>query len=164
MTIPPATLLNDSFQNWKTIKKTGSRRVARSLNIDMHSVHFCTSNEIEKYKSIPLVRPYLEKWEESQKNENQEVPSEIVINGENPTNLKLFMLYLEAYIATIPSFDKKELYMVRQLQPTENGLPIEIYFFTKECDWKKYEMVQSDAFNHILAAVNFFDLSVLQRI
>lgn len=164
MTIPPATLLNDSFQNWKTIKKTGSRRVARSLNIDMHSVHFCTSNEIEKYKSIPLVRPYLEKWEESQKNENQEVPSEIVINGENPTNLKLFMLYLEAYIATIPSFDKKELYMVRQLQPTENGLPIEIYFFTKECDWKNYEMVQSDAFNHILAAVNFFDLSVLQRI
>ncbi len=164
MTIPPASLLNDSFQNWKTIKKTGSRRVARSLNIDMHSVHFCTSNEIEKYKSIPLVRPYLEKWEESQKNENQEVSSEIVINGENPTNLKLFMLYLEAYIATIPSFDKKELYMVRQLQPTENGLPIEIYFFTKECDWKKYEMVQSDAFNHILAAVNFFDLSVLQRI
>lgn len=164
MTIPPATLLNDSFQNWKTIKKTGSRRVARSLNIDMHSVHFCTSNEIEKYKSIPLVRPYLEKWEESQKNENQEVPSEIVINGENPTNLKLFMLYLEAYITTIPSFDKKELYMVRQLQPTENGLPIEIYFFTKECDWKNYEMVQSDAFNHILAAVNFFDLSVLQRI
>ena len=74
------------------------------------------------------------------------------------------MLYLEAYITTIPSFDKKELYMVRQLQPTENGLPIEIYFFTKECDWKNYEMVQSDAFNHILAAVNFFDLSVLQRI
>ncbi|MCQ2210380.1 MAG: mechanosensitive ion channel family protein [Paludibacteraceae bacterium] len=171
ITIPPSTLLNDSFQNWKTMEKSGARRIMRSINIDMHSIHFCSADELKKIKSISLMKPYLEKLNKNivpSTNKGKNKSNEEVAIDQNPTNLELFTYYLETYITQIPSFvtdnDNELLHMVRQLQPTENGLPIEIYFFTSEYKWKRYEKVQSDTFAHILAMVNYFGLSVVQRV
>lgn len=165
VTVPPYALVSDSFQNWRGMQESGGRRVKRSVNIDMTSVRFCTHEMLEKYKKILLLRTYVEETEDRIDRYNKEhgVDESILVNGLHQTNLGVFRAYLERYLSTLPAVNKEMTYMVRQLQPTEKGIPLEIYFFSVEKDWVSYEKVQADVFDHVLAVIPEFDLCVFQN-
>lgn len=160
ITLPPYTLLSDSFQNWDSMQKSGGRRIKRSINIDMHSIQFCTKETLGKYKQIELIKKPIEELLKNRQEGKKTTP----FQTDSLTNLTIFRLYLEAYMAQQPTYIEGKTHMVRQLQPTENGLPLEIYFFTTEQRWEEYEKIQADMLDHILAAVNYFGLSVSQRV
>lgn len=141
VTIPPYQLVSNSFQNWRHMEQTGGRRVMRSFNIDMTTVRFMTDKEQAQYMDEP--------W------------ASHCHNGEW-VNLTVFRHYLKYYIGNLPTLKNHMLYMVRELQPTPQGLPIEIYFFTTSTSWEAYEQVQADVIDHILAIVNKFGLRLFQ--
>lgn len=142
-TIPPYALVNDSFQNWRGMRESGGRRVKRSINIDMHTVRFCTSAEMEAFRS--------EKWMDN-----------FVATGNEEVNLYVFRHYLEQYLRTHPKVSQQMTLMIRQLQPTAEGLPIELYFFSNGTDWIPYEHLQAEVFDHLLAVLPKFGLKVFQ--
>jgi miniconductance mechanosensitive channel len=164
ITIPPATLMSDSFQNWRGMEESGGRRIKRSVNIDMNSVKFCTPEMIEKYKKIKLLFDYIEEKEKvlHEYNKQQLIDDSVSVNGRRQTNIGVFRAYLERYIDNHPQVNPELTHMVRQLQPTEKGIPIELYFFTTEKRWVLYEGIQSDVFDHVLAIIPEFDLNVFQ--
>ena len=143
-TIPPYALVSDSFQNWRGMWENGSRRIKRSLYIDMTTVRFCTGEE---------VRNYVEKgWIEA--------PEE---GGEPMVNLQAYRMYLLAYLQKNPKVNHDMMIMVRQLQPTPEGLPLEVYCFADTIEWLKYEAIQNDLFNHFIAVLPRFGLRVYQH-
>lgn len=163
-TIPPYLLVSDSFQNWRGMQESGGRRVKRSINIDMTSVKFCTPEMLEKYRKIRLLKDYIEKTEHiiQEYNEEHDIDNSILVNGRRQTNLGVFRAYLTAYLKSLPEVNPKLTCMVRQLQPTDRGLPMELYFFSSIKDWVPYEGVQADVFDHVLAIIPEFDLQVFQ--
>jgi len=163
-TIPPYLLVSDSFQNWRGMRESGGRRVKRSINIDMTSVKFCTPEMLEKYRKIRLLKDYVEQTEQvvKQYNEEQGVDNSILVNGRRQTNLGVFRAYLTAYLQSLPDINQELTCMVRQLQPTDHGIPMELYFFCALKDWVPYEKVQADVFDHVLAIIPEFDLQVFQ--
>ena len=142
-TIPPYALVNDSFQNWRGMRESGGRRVKRSINIDMHSVRFCTADEMDAYRR--------EEWMQDFEGSGQEV-----------VNLYVFRYYMERYLRTHPKVNQNLMIMIRQLQPTAEGMPIELYFFSDGTDWIPYEHLQAEVFDHLLATLHKFDLKVFQ--
>ena len=164
-TIPPYALVSDSFQNWRGMRDSGGRRVKRSVNIDMNSVCFCTNEMLDRYKQIVLLKDYIEMKEKAVRSFNTEhgLDGSNLVNGRHQTNLGVFRAYLELYLKSLPAVNQELTCMVRQLQPTEKGIPLEIYFFCKEKDWIPYENMQADVFDHILAIVPEFDLQVFQN-
>lgn len=142
-TVPPYALVNDSFQNWRGMFDIGGRRVKRSINIDMHSVRFCTKKELENYKK--------QAWMEGFEN-----------TGKEEVNLHIFRHYLDYYLRHHPKVNQDMIILVRQLQPTAQGMPIELYFFSANTMWVKYEALQAEVFDHVLATVHQFDLRVFQ--
>lgn len=164
ITIPPYLLVSDSFQNWRGMRESGGRRVKRSINIDMTSVRFCTPQMLEKYQKIQLLKDYVEQTELVIKeyNKEQNIDNSILVNGRRQTNLGVFRAYLNAYLKSLPDVNKELTCMVRQLQPTDHGIPIELYFFCALKDWVPYEGVQADVFDHVLAIIPEFDLQVFQ--
>ena len=164
-TIPPYALVSDSFQNWRGMRESGGRRVKRSINIDMTSVRFCTPEMLRKFKKVLLLKDYIEETEELvlKYNEEHGVDNSVLINGLRQTNLGVFRAYLERYLSSLPTINKNLIYMVRQLQPTEKGIPVEIYFFADTTDWIPYERIQADVFDHVLAIIPEFDLRVFQN-
>ncbi len=142
-TVPPYALVNDSFQNWRGMFDTGGRRVKRSINIDMHSVRFCTAEELAYYRQ----QPWMEGFEET---------------GEEEVNLYIFRKYLDHYLRHHPKVNQDMLLLVRQLQPTAQGMPVELYFFSADTMWVKYEALQAEVFDHVLAVVHKFGLRVFQ--
>lgn len=163
-TIPPYLLVSDSFQNWRGMRESGGRRVKRSINIDMTSVKFCTPEMLDKYRKIRLLKDYVEQTEQvvKQYNEEQGIDNSILVNGRRQTNLGVFRAYLTAYLQSLPDINQELTCMVRQLQPTDHGIPMELYFFCALKDWVPYEAVQSDVFDHVLAIIPEFDLRVFQ--
>lgn len=163
-TIPPYLLVSDSFQNWRGMRESGGRRVKRSINIDMTSIRFCTSEMLEKYRRIQLLADYVEKTEGVIKEYNEErgIDNSILVNGRRQTNLGVFRAYLMAYLKSLPDVNQELTCMVRQLQPTDHGIPMELYFFCSIKDWVPYEAVQADVFDHVLAIIPEFDLQVFQ--
>lgn len=163
-TIPPYMLVSDSFQNWRGMRESGGRRVKRSINIDMNSVKFCTPEMLEKYKKIQLLKDYIEETEQVVKayNEEHNIDNSVLVNGRRQTNLGVLRAYLLAYLKSLPTVNTELMCMVRQLQPTEHGIPLELYFFSVMKDWVPYEGVQSDVFDHVLAIIPEFDLQVFQ--
>lgn len=163
-TIPPYLLVSDSFQNWRGMQESGGRRVKRSINIDMTSVKFCTPEMLDKYRKIRLLKDYIEKTEHiiQEYNEEHGIDNSILVNGRRQTNLGVFRAYLTAYLKSLPEVNPKLTCMVRQLQPTDHGLPMELYFFSSIKDWVPYEGVQADVFDHVLAIIPEFDLQVFQ--
>lgn len=163
-TIPPYLLVSDSFQNWRGMQESGGRRVKRSINIDMTSVKFCTPEMLDKYRKIRLLKDYIEKTEHiiQEYNEEHGIDNSILVNGRRQTNLGVFRAYLTAYLKSLPEVNPKLTCMVRQLQPTDRGLPMELYFFSSIKDWVPYEGVQADVFDHVLAIIPEFDLQVFQ--
>lgn len=165
VTIPPYALVSDSFQNYRGMRESGGRRVKRSVNIDMNSVRFCTPEMLEKYKRIGLLKPYIEETERrvARFNEENHVDNSVLVNGLRQTNLGVFRAYLTAYLKSIPEVNTELTCMVRQLQPTETGIPLELYFFSSVKDWVPYEGIQADVFDHVLAVVPEFDLRIFQN-
>ena len=163
-TIPPYLLVSDSFQNWRGMKESGGRRVKRSINIDMTSVKFCTPEMLAKYRKIRLLRDYVEHTEQviAEYNVEHDIDNSILVNGRRQTNLGVFRAYLTAYLKSLPDVNQELTCMVRQLQPTDHGIPMELYFFCAIKDWVPYEGVQADVFDHVLAIIPEFDLQVFQ--
>lgn len=163
-TIPPYLLVSDSFQNWRGMKESGGRRVKRSINIDMTSVKFCTPEMLAKYRKIRLLKDYVEHTEQiiEEYNVEHDIDNSILVNGRRQTNLGVFRAYLTAYLKSLPDVNQELTCMVRQLQPTDHGIPMELYFFCTIKDWVPYEEVQADVFDHVLAIIPEFDLQVFQ--
>ena len=165
-TIPPYALVSDSFQNWRGMQESGGRRIKRSIRIDMNSVKFCTPEMLAKYKKIQLLKDYIEETEKVIEDYNKEHGidnSIILVNGRRQTNLGVFRAYLTNYLKSLPTVNQDLTCMVRQLQPTEQGIPLELYFFSAIKAWVPYEGVQADVFDHVLAIIPEFDLHVFQN-
>ena len=164
-TIPPYALVSDSFQNWRGMQESGGRRIKRSIRIDMNSVKFCTPEMLAKYKKIQLLKDYIEETEKVIEDYNKEhgIDNSILVNGRRPTNLGVFRAYLTNYLKSLPTVNQDLTCMVRQLQPTEQGIPLELYFFSAIKAWVPYEGVQADVFDHVLAIIPEFDLHVFQN-
>lgn len=164
-TIPTYALVSNSFYNWKGMEKSGGRRIKRSINIDMKSIKFVDPPLREKLKRIQLIRDYVEQREKEimEYNKNLSVDESSPVNGRRMTNIGIFRRYIEAYLSKHPKIHTNMTFMVRHLQPTEKGLPLQVYVFSKEQQWVNYEALQADIFDHILSAVSEFDLRVFQN-
>lgn len=144
-TIPPYVLVSDSFQNWRGMRESGGRRIKRSVNIDMTTIRFCSEKESTHFQS--------QQW----------FPAENGSGPFPPTNLQVFRTYLNQYLRNHPHVNKDMMIMVRQMQPTSEGLPLEIYCFSDTTDWSEYEMLQSEIFEHLIAILPQFGLRIFQR-
>lgn len=164
VTIPTYSLISDSFQNWRGMEESGGRRIKRSINIDMDSVMFCTSEMLEKFKKIDILKAYIEKTELLIERHNKETGADpqIKVNGLRQTNIGVFRAYLKEYLHSRPDIHDDMTFLVRQLQPSEKGIPIEIYVFTTTTEWASFENIQADIFDHVLAVIPEFDLRVFQ--
>ncbi len=163
-TIPPYELVSKSFTNWKGMSDAGARRIKRFINIDMKSVKFCTDEMLDKFSRIRLLREYIEVRRKEIAEFNQQLDWDLTssVNGRRMTNIGVFRKYLENFLTNHPMIHQNMSLMVRQLQPTETGIPIEIYAFVNNPAWVAYENVQSDIFDHILAIIPEFELRVFQ--
>lgn len=163
-TIPTYSLVTDSFLNWSGMEESGGRRIKRFINIDMKSVRFCDDKMLDKFQQFRLIKNYvIEKQNEiAEHNKKLGVKDDSIPNGRRQTNLGIFRKYLEEYLKNNPYINKDMTLIVRHLQPSETGLPIEIYVFSKEKQLNDYEGVQADIFDHILAVIPEFELRVFQ--
>jgi miniconductance mechanosensitive channel len=164
-TIPTYALVSESFNNWKGIEQSGGRRIKRSINIDMNSVSFLDMEQIEKFRKFYLLKDYVDKKEKeiAEYNKSLDMEEGTVTNGRKMTNLGTFRKYLEEYLHNHPMIHKDMTFLVRHLQPTDKGLPVEIYVFSRDQAWANYEAIQADIFDHILAILPEFDLRVFQN-
>jgi len=163
-TVPTYSLVTGSFHNWRGMEESGGRRIKRSLNIDIQSVKFSTEEDIEKYKKFRLLKDYLSKKDEELKEYNKKLGiEEDTFNGRYQTNIGIFRAYVAAYLHDKEEIHPNMTFLVRQLQATEKGLPMEIYVFSKVQEWAEYEDIQSDIFDHLFAIIPIFDLKVFQN-
>jgi len=164
-TIPTYALINESFKNWRNMNLSGGRRIKRYVNIDLGSIKFCSSEMLEQFKRIQLISQYIQNRQEEilVYNKKHQVDESTLVNGRRLTNIGVFRSYVEAYLRQHPMIHKDMTFLIRQLSPSENGLPIEIYVFCKDTNWTAYEAIQADIFDHILAVVPEFDLLVFQE-
>ncbi len=163
-TIPTYNLTSDSFQNWRGMQESGGRRIKRALYIKQNSVKFLNEKELQKFKKIDLVSNYIEHREKDNINYNKthNTNTSLLINGRNQTNLGVFRKYIDAYLHDNPAVNKEMFLMVRHLDPTEKGIPIEVYCFSKDKEWINYEHIQADIFDHLLASAPYFDLEIFE--
>lgn len=163
-TIPTYALVSESFTNWRGMQDSGGRRIKRSINIDMRSIHFLTNEEIEKLRKIQIIRDYIDSRQNEVKQYNKEhdVDESMPVNGRRLTNIGTFRFYIEEYLKRHPKIHQDMTFLIRHLQPDEKGLPIEIYVFSNNQEWVGYEGIQSDIFDHILAVIPHFGLRVHQ--
>ena len=164
-TIPTYSLISDSFTNWRGMENSGGRRIARSFIIDIDTVKFCTPEMLERFKKFQLVSQYIidKEKEIEEYNKANNIDDSNLVNGRRQTNIGIFRAYLNAYLANCPFINKDMTFMVRQLSPTETGVPIQIYAFSSNKAWISYENIQSDIFDHVFAVVTMFDLKIYQK-
>ncbi len=162
--IPTYAFISESFKNWRGMSESGGRRIKRSLNIKISSIKFCSLEMLERFKKFQLIKDYIE--EKSNKieeyNKENKIDKSYLINGRHLTNIGIFRVYAEAYVKNNPDINLNMTCMVRQLLPTEKGLPIEIYTFSNRQEWVTYEGIMSDMFDHLIASVPEFELEVFQ--
>lgn len=162
--IPTHKLVDSSFKNWRGMTNSGGRRIKRALNIDLNSVKFCDSNMVKKFLKISLLKDYLEaKINEINQYNNQQKISDSLINGRSLTNLGIFRIYIQKYLNKNTNINKDLTFLVRQLAPNKYGIPIEIYVFSSDTNWIKYEQIQADIFDHLIASIKEFDLNLFQN-
>ena len=164
VTVPIYSLVSSSFKNWRGMSESGGRRIKRSLSIDMNSVSFCTNEMIERFRKIDILNDYIEGKlaEINEDNRQQNIDTNSRINGRRMTNLGVFRAYVSAYLHRHPQIHDEMTFLVRQLQPSDKGLPLEIYVFSRDQVWAHYEAIQADIFDHLLASIGYFDLAVYQ--
>ena len=165
VTIPTYALISDSMKNWRGMSESGGRRIKRSIYIDMSSVKFCTEQMLEKFKKIKYISEYLERKIEEIKEHNLAagVDESELVNGRHLTNIGTFRAYVVAYLRNHPKIHQEMTFLVRHLEPTPNGLPIQIYVFSNDQVWANYEAIQADIFDHILAVIPKFELRIFQN-
>ena len=163
-TIPAYALVSDSFTNWRGMSESGGRRIKRSINLDMNSVRFCTPKELDRYEKFQFITDYVQDMRQqvAAYNAEHQVDGSELVNGRNMTNLGTFRAYMVAYLKAHPKVHPKLTLLVRHLQPTEHGIPIEIYVFSNDQNWVNYENIQADIFDHMLAVIPEFGLRVFQ--
>jgi len=164
-TIPTHALITDSFKNWRGMSESPGRRIKRSVYIDQSTIKLCTPEMLERYSKIRYIAEYvqakrleLQKW-----NEEQGIDDTSIVNGRRITNIGTLRAYLLSYLRNHPDINQEMTVIVRQLAPTPEGLPIEIYCFSAVKEWAEYEAIQADIFDHILAIMQEFDLRIFQN-
>lgn len=164
ITLPTYSLISGSFQNWRGMEVSGGRRIKRSVNIDMDSVKFCDKPMLEKFRKIDVLSDYIDRKEKevSTYNTDNKIDPTVLVNGRRQTNFGVFRAYLKAYLRNRADINSNMTFLVRHLQPTEKGIPIQIYVFARTIDWAEYEGIQADIFDHVLAVVPEFGLRVFQ--
>ena len=163
-TIPTYKLVSDSFINWRGMEESKGRRIKRSLLIKPSSVKFLESDDIEKLKRVNLISEYVGSRvaEINEYNKKNGIDKSMLLNGRNLTNLGVFRIYVEEYLKAHPMTNEDLTLMCRQLEPTSQGIPIQIYTFSKDKEWTKYEGLTSDIFDHLLSSVKYFDLECFE--
>jgi len=163
--IPAHKLIDSSFKNLRGMSESGGRRIKRAIYIDQTSIRFCDEEMITKFRSIELLAPYLASKisEIDTSNSDKNIDMHTLVNGRRLTNIGSYRAYIEAYLKNHSKIHDKHTFLVRQLAPSENGIPIEIYVFTNITDWIIYEAIQSDIFDHLLAVLPEFGLQVFQN-
>ncbi len=159
VTIPTYKFMESSFKNWRGMEKSGGRRIKRSLFIDVNSIKFCNTELLEKLDKIEILKEYLK-----EKQKVVDTTNEITLNKRKLTNIGTFREYIKRYLENNPNIDSKNFtFIIRQLQPTSKGVPLEVYAFSNKNKWAEYEAVQSDIFDHLLVALKEFDLRLYQE-
>ena len=164
-TVPTYKLIEGSFKNWRGMKVAGGRRIKRAILIDQRSVRFLEESDIQRLRKIQILKPYIDAKERELKEYNavHAIDDSVKVNGRRMTNLGTFRAYLVEYLKQHPKIRKDMTFLVRQLAPTPDGLPMEIYVFTNDTVWANYEAIQADIFDHVLACVPEFGLRIYQR-
>lgn len=160
-TIQPQALVNGSFVNWRNMFDSGGRRIARTINIDLRSVHFLADDDIVRWEKDILLAEYIADVRERMA-EAREKGDEVTVRALRLTNLGLFRVYLQNFISSLSSFNADFVSMVRLMEPTEHGVPMQIYFFTTQTAWVRYEEIQSALFEHVFSIVPEFGLRLFQ--
>ena len=163
-TVPTYALISEGFKNWRGMEESDGRRIKRSIFLDVSSVRFCQPEMIEHFKSIEILRDYVERKEAelAEHNRARGINEAVEVNGRRMTNVGVFRNYLAAYLTAHPMVNSSMTLIVRQLQPTPQGLPLEVYAFIADKRWAEYEAIQSDIFDHIFAALPQFGLRAFQ--
>lgn len=163
-TIPTYLLISDSFKNYRGMQASGGRRIKRSINIKMSSIRFLTKEEIHELKKIQLLKPYIEQRQQEieEYNERTHADQTMPVNGRRITNIGMLRAYVLRYAQQNSNIHKEYPLMVRHLQPTEHGLPLELYMFTNTIIWAEYETIMADIFDHVFASIDFFHLEVYE--
>lgn len=163
-TIPTHALISESFKNWRGMHESGGRRIKRSIYIDMQTIAFADEAMLERWRGLRRLQPYLEEKLADIVRENAALGQDLGVlgNGRRLTNIGTFRAYVSAYLREHPRIHKDMTFLVRQLQPTEHGLPLEIYVFTNDTRWAIYEGIQADIFDHLLSMIPQFGLRVFQ--
>jgi len=164
-TIPTYALIADSFKNWRGMFESGGRRIKRALLLDMTSVTFCSDAMLKSLEKVKLLSSYVTDRQRDIQEDNKErgVDTTIPLNGRRQTNLGVFRAYVQAYLSQHPLINEEMTFLVRHLQPTSKGLPLEIYVFCSDKRWVHYEGVQADIMDHLLAALSYFGLRIFQE-
>ena len=163
--IPTHKLIDSTFKNWRGMSESGGRRIKRSLFIDINSISLCSPETLEKYKKFELISEYIDRKQKdvSEHNQANNIDTSELINGRRLTNIGTFRAYIEAYLKNNSLIHKEMTFLIRQLDPTEKGLPMQIYVFSNDIDWVRYEGIQSNIFDHLLAVVPEFGLRIFQN-
>ena len=163
-TIPTYKLISDSFKNWRGMSESDGRRIKRSLLIKGSSIKFMNNNELKELKKIKLIQEFIKVREKEIDiyNSKLEIDKSVLVNGRNLTNLGLFRNYIEKYLDNAEFINNEMTVMCRQLSPTSQGIPLEIYAFSKYKEWKDYEHIMSDIFDHLLASLKTFQLELFE--
>tara|TARA_B110000046_G_C13022583_1_gene412026 strand:+ start:3342 stop:4607 length:1266 start_codon:yes stop_codon:yes gene_type:complete len=163
-TIPTYALISDSFKNWRGMEDSNGRRIKRALNIKLDSVCYLSKDAVDKLKNIHSISAYLETRQADIEayNMSNKINKELLLNGRNLTNIGVFRKYIETYIENHSGINKEMMIMVRQLAPGAHGIPLEIYAFSSDKRWENYEYIMADIFDHIIAAVHYFNLEIFE--
>jgi miniconductance mechanosensitive channel len=164
-TIPTYALISDSFKNWRGMQESGGRRIKRAVYIDVNSIRFCTPEMLQKFSKVMRLRDYLTRKlkELDEYNRAHGIDDSVSVNGRRMTNIGVFRAYLAEYLRHHPKIQQSMTLMVRQLEPAEKGLPLEVYAFSNDLAWVNYEAIQADIFDHIFAVLPFFGLRPFQE-
>ncbi|BAO55304.1 mechanosensitive ion channel family protein [Nonlabens marinus] len=162
--LPTYALISDAYKNWRGMTDSGGRRIKRAIIIKSKSIRYLEKNDIEQLQKISLIEDYLKSRQEEihKYNEQNEVDKSVLINGRNLTNIGVFRKYLQEYVQGHSAINKEMTIMIRQLPPTSQGMPLEIYAFSSDKRWANYEYIMADIFDHALAAVRYFDLEIFE--
>ncbi len=163
-TIPTYSLISDSFRNWRGMLDSNGRRIKRHILVKSKSIRFLTENEIDNLRKIQLITDYIETRQQEIRKYNSvnQIDKSTLINGRNMTNFGIFRKYITRYLETHPGINKEMILLCRQLQPTAQGIPLEIYAFSKDQRFEQYEYIMADIFDHIMASVSYFDLELFE--
>ena len=163
-TIPTYSLISDSFRNWRGMLDSDGRRIKRHILVKAKSIRFLTDDDLQKMKRIQLITDYIETRQDeiNRYNKTYNVDKSLSINGRNMTNFGLFRKYITSYLENYPSLNKNMILLCHQLQPTPQGIPLEIYTFTKDQRFQEYEYVMADIFDHIISSIAYFDLEIYE--